>query len=134
LPDVRCPDAASRQTTRPDGVTFSFQVIANKVEPAVGNRCFNLFTKDDWRAALADEPEPVRPEVTGVAEALRRPCRRERLTRARAGPDRLVVGPVRKAERMRPPTNPSEEMMLGEPCEVIRLYVADASVIHLSVR
>jgi hypothetical protein len=27
LPDVRCPDARSRQTDRPDGVAFSFQVI-----------------------------------------------------------------------------------------------------------
>lgn len=27
LSDVRCPDARSRQTSRPDGVAFSFQVI-----------------------------------------------------------------------------------------------------------
>jgi hypothetical protein len=47
LPNVRCPDARSRQTDRPDGVAFSFQVIANKIEPAVSNRCRNLLTKDD---------------------------------------------------------------------------------------
>jgi hypothetical protein len=47
LPDVRCPDARSRQTDRPAGVALSFQVILNKIEPSVSNRCFNLLAKDD---------------------------------------------------------------------------------------
>lgn len=59
-------DARSRYTRRPDGVTFSFQVIANKVEPPVGNRTFNLLTKDDVRAALSDEAKPRRPKVARI--------------------------------------------------------------------
>ena len=63
LPDVRSADARSRDTDRPAGVVFSFQVSLNKVEPAVVNRCFNLFTKDNWRAALADEIKPNGPKM-----------------------------------------------------------------------
>jgi hypothetical protein len=61
LPDVRSPDARSRDTDRPEGVAFSFQVRLNKVEPAVVNRRFNLLTKDDARLALLDEVEPCGP-------------------------------------------------------------------------
>ena len=61
LSDVRCADARSRQTDRPDGVSFSFHVILNKVEPSVPKRCFNLLTKDSDRSALADEIEPDGP-------------------------------------------------------------------------
>jgi hypothetical protein len=46
LSDVRRADARSRKTGRPAGVADSFQVILNKVEPAVSNRAFNLLTKD----------------------------------------------------------------------------------------
>jgi hypothetical protein len=45
LSDMRSPDARSRDTDWREGVTFSFQVILNKVEPPVVNRCFNLLTK-----------------------------------------------------------------------------------------
>ena len=64
---MRCPDARSRETDRPDGVAFAFQVIANKVEPSVSNRCFNLLTKEDWRAALADEAMPRWPKMARIA-------------------------------------------------------------------
>jgi hypothetical protein len=61
LPDMRSPDARSRDTDCPEGVTFTFQVILNKVEPAVVNRCINLFTKDDWRSLAPYKMEPMRP-------------------------------------------------------------------------
>ena len=61
LSDVRGTDARSRDTSCCEGVIDSFHVSLNKVEPAVPNRCFNLFTKDDRRAALFDKVEPVRP-------------------------------------------------------------------------
>ena len=61
LSHVRRADTASRQTGMPNCVVDSFQVRLNKVEPTVPNRCFNLFAKDDRRAALLDEPEPVGP-------------------------------------------------------------------------
>jgi hypothetical protein len=81
LSNVRRPDARSRETDRPDGVTFSFQVILNKIEPPVANRCFNLFPHDDRRAALLEEPEPTGPQVPLVSKPSSFACRAERLTR-----------------------------------------------------
>jgi hypothetical protein len=61
LADMRRADARRREIDRPAGVTNSFQVRLNKVEPSVAHRIANLFTKDCCRAALADEMEPSRP-------------------------------------------------------------------------
>lgn len=55
LPLVRSADARSAQIRRPDGVTASFQVSENKVEPLEAKLARNLLSKDDWRATLADE-------------------------------------------------------------------------------
>jgi len=63
-------DACSRQNRRPDGVTFSFHVIANTIDPSVFNCALNLLAKADDRAALCDEPEPLGPEVTRVRLAV----------------------------------------------------------------
>lgn len=82
LADVRSTDARSRDTGRCEGVADSFHVSLNKVEPAVPNRCFNLLTKDDRRAALLDEVEPEGPEVPLVVEPTTHACHAERLARA----------------------------------------------------
>jgi hypothetical protein len=47
LSDVRPTDARSAQIGRPDGVTRSFQVRRNKVEPREAVRARNLLSKDD---------------------------------------------------------------------------------------
>jgi hypothetical protein len=72
LPDRERADTRSRETNRPAGVTFSLQVIKNSVEPPVGNRAFNLLAKERDRATLADEPRPMRPEMSIVGPALPR--------------------------------------------------------------
>jgi hypothetical protein len=81
LPDVRRPDARSRQTRSPEPVTFSFQVSLNKVEPAVSNCSFNLFPNNNWRSALADEVMEGRPQVALVVESVALSGDAERLTR-----------------------------------------------------
>jgi len=58
LPDVRRPEARSAQIRRPDGVTRSFQVSRNNVEPSKSVLRRNLLAKNCVRAALAYEPEP----------------------------------------------------------------------------
>jgi hypothetical protein len=63
LADVRRADAVCAHNDRPDGVAFSFQVCRNKIEPPMPNCAFNLFPKDDPRAALADKPKPRPPNV-----------------------------------------------------------------------
>jgi hypothetical protein len=50
------PEARSRGNDRPDGVTCSFQVSLNKIEPSVSVLARNLFAKDCDRAALFNEP------------------------------------------------------------------------------
>ncbi len=75
LPDVRRADAVCAQYDRPAGVAFSLQVCEYSIEPTVPNRTRNLLAKDDARAALADEPEHVGPEMTLVAGAFPLPRR-----------------------------------------------------------
>jgi hypothetical protein len=89
LPDVRRPEARSAGINRPDGVTLSFQVSVNKVEPSESVVTRNLFAKDKLRARLADEREPDGPEMTFIGCAGSFSGNRERLTRARSRPDAL---------------------------------------------
>jgi hypothetical protein len=56
LSDVRSTDARSAGIDRPAGVSRSFQVSLYKVEPSEAVLACNLFSNDDWRAALRDEP------------------------------------------------------------------------------
>lgn len=58
---MRRADARSALIERPDGVSLAFQVSVYKVEPSEAVLARNLLAKDDARAALSDEMEPVRP-------------------------------------------------------------------------
>jgi hypothetical protein len=51
-----------------------------KVEPLKAVAACNLLTKDDWRAALADEPMERGPEVPLVSKPSTFASRAERLT------------------------------------------------------
>jgi hypothetical protein len=93
LSNVRRPDARSAQIRSPDGVALSFQVSANNVEPREAIPARNLLPKDDWRPALADEAEPLGPEVPLVCGAASFAGDREGLTGTAPGPDGPVVGP-----------------------------------------
>jgi len=126
LSDVRRPDAASRKTNRPAGVTFSRQVRLNKVEPTVVNRCFNLFTKDNVRSALADEVEPGRPEVPLVGNATAAAGRAEGLTGATARPNRSVLRPSGKAQGVAPTAKAGEEMTLNKSGKIACFDILDA--------
>lgn len=66
LADVRRADARSAQIGGPDGISWCFQVSSYSGEPLTSKLARNLFSKDRWRAALADEPEELRPEVAVV--------------------------------------------------------------------
>ena len=61
LADVRGADARSRNTGRREGVADSFHVSLNKVEPSEAVIARNLFTKDNRRLTLTDEPVPGGP-------------------------------------------------------------------------
>ncbi len=132
LPDVRGADAVCSQYRRRNGVAFRFQVSANKVEPAVSNRCCNLLAKDCSRAALAEEPKPFRPEVTRVVKPRSFARRAEAGTGAASRPDGPVVGPSGEAEGERPEAASGEEVALGVSHKVGWLDIGNASLIHVS--
>ena len=67
-------EARSRGNDRPDGVTHTFQVSLNKVEPSEPVGGSNLFAKQNERAALADEVEGRRPQVPLVSKPIAFTC------------------------------------------------------------
>jgi hypothetical protein len=133
LSNVRRPDAASRQTNRPAGVTFSFQISLNKIEPSVLNRCFNLLTKDNSRAALADEIEPDRPEVSIIGNAFLRASGAEGLAGATARPNRSVVGPSGKAQGVTPAAKAGEEMALHVSGKIACSNILNAPCVYIAL-
>jgi hypothetical protein len=120
IADVWRADARRRKRDRPEGVTQGFQVSLYKVDPHICAFASNLFSKDDCRAALADEMEPVWPKVPLVSEPASFACRGERLAGTGAGPDRAAIGPTGSTERVRPDADAGEEMALDEPSEFRR--------------
>ena len=128
---MRGGNARSAEICRPDGVTRTFQVIRYKVEPLKGSFCGNLFAKDCCRLAGSDEPEPCRPEMAFVVEALVRAGVREGLAWAGPRPDGAIVRPASLPEREAPAADAGEEVDLGVWFEVIRGKVTNiAGVDH----
>jgi hypothetical protein len=123
LADVRGADARSAQICRPNGVARCFHVSAYSVEPAEAVLACNLLSKDDWRAALCDEPMELRPEVALVFDALALTGGAERLAGTASGPDGPGVIPSGKAEGMGPDADTGEEVALGVALEVARSHV-----------
>jgi hypothetical protein len=105
----------------------------NKVEPSVVNRCFNLFTKDNVRSALADEVEPGRPEMALVGNAP--PCTSgaEWLTGATACPNRSILGPSGKAQGVAPATESREKVTLNKSVKITCADILDAPRIDFTL-
>ncbi len=82
LPDVRCADPRSAEIGGPDRIGHSFQVSSYSGEPEAPILTRNLFAKDDWRAALVDDPSEGWPKVSFVISPFSLACRAERLARA----------------------------------------------------
>ena len=125
-------DARSRYTCRPAGVAFTFQIRLNKIKPSVVNRCFNLLTKDNSRAALADEIEPDRPEMAFVCNAPPGTGCAKRLARATARPNRSILGPSGKAQGVAPAAKTGKEMALNKSGKVTGSNILDAPGIYFT--
>jgi len=93
LSDMGSADARSAQICRPEGVSLAFHVRRYKVEPSEAVFTRNLFSKDDWRPALADEMQERWPYMPLVRKPLSFACRAERLAWAGAGPHWSIVWP-----------------------------------------
>jgi hypothetical protein len=134
LPDVRGTDAVCSKYRRPAGVTFSFQVSLNKVEPTVTDGCRNLLTNNDWRAALADETEPLRPEMPGVVGSGLLACGAEGLARAGAGENSGIIRPSSTTKGPGPGTEAGEEVALQVGSKVVGSYIGNTPGIHVARR
>lgn len=64
------PKARSAGNDRPSGVANSVQISRYKIVPPEAVFACNLLAKDDVRAALIDEPVPVRPKVPLVSKSI----------------------------------------------------------------
>jgi hypothetical protein len=120
LANVRGVDRESWEIGAPAGVTFSFQIRANSIEPSVPSLSRNLLPHDDRGSAGGDEAVEVGPEVSGVVNSDAFACDRERLAGAASGPHRPVVGPPGEAEGVGPAADPGEEVALGVSPKFIR--------------
>jgi hypothetical protein len=134
LPDVCPTDTARSKYDLPNGVRLRFQVSLNKVEPAVSNAVISLFSKDDWRAALANEFLPIRPEMARVIKPAAFACCRETGAGGASGPHRFVVRPSGVSEGEAPKSAAGEGVELSESSNIVRCKFFDVATDYLTVR
>lgn len=134
LPDVRRTDARSAKIDRPDGVTRSFQVSVNKVEPLKAVAACNLLAKHDARTALRDETEPDGPEMPLVRKSESASSRAEWLARTTARPDRPTVRPAGETQCARPRPDAGEEVALIIAGKFLRRDIANIPFIDIARR
>jgi hypothetical protein len=89
-----------------------------------------LLANNALRAALADEPEELGPEVAGIIFPLAFSRARERLARAASGPHWSVGWPSGKLEGEWPAADAGEKVGLGEPPHIVGLDFLDWSLIY----
>jgi hypothetical protein len=118
LASVRGPDGASWQSGGPDGITTLRQISSHSGEPLAPKRACNLFAKEDWRSALADEVEPGGEQMSSVSCASALASDGEGLAGRRARPA-FEVFASGELEGEGPPADPGEEVTLSKPGKVI---------------
>lgn len=128
--EVRSIDACSREINRPDGKAFFFKVNENRVDPM---RVFNLFSKDDWRAALHDEAMELGPQVAFVSDAKAFAGGTKRLTGTASCPYRVIVRPLGKTKRIGPSANSGEEVALRIASEIVCTNIGNAALVDFPI-
>jgi hypothetical protein len=129
LSDVRRADARSAQIGGPDFIAQCFQVSAYSGEPFTSSVARNLFSKDDWRAALGDEPSHLGPQVSLVVGAPSLARSAERLAWTRACPNRPVVGPSGESQGVGPAADTGEQVDGLVWCKVIGCQLRDGTCV-----
>jgi hypothetical protein len=72
------------------------------------------------------------PQVPLVSKPRPFACRGERLARAGSSPHRAILWPSGEAQREAPPSDPGEEVALGETTQLVGADVFDGSFVHNS--
>jgi hypothetical protein len=128
--DVRRTDARSRKRDGPEGVVHGFHVSVYKVDPRLDSLTRNLFSKDDWRLALLDEPGKRRPKVPCVLKRSSKACRAERLARTGTRPNRSIIGPSGATQSEGPDPDAGEEVALRKVAQLARVDIFNAPFVN----
>jgi hypothetical protein len=131
---VRRTDARRRKRYRPEGVTQGFQVSVYKVDPSICVFARNLLSKDDCRAALADEVVEGWPQVPLVSKRSSFACRAERLAWTGTRPNRSIICPAGCPECVAPNADPGKEMALGKTAQVAWEDIFNTPFVNVSGR
>jgi len=145
LPSVRRSDAECAHNRRPAGVTRSFQVSENSIEPdrrgfalsTAANLSDNvgacdLLAKNNGRLASADEVEEHGPQVSVIVVTLSFSRAAKRLTRTASSPDTFHVFQAGPPQRQRPATYAAKEVRLPVAAQIIGLDVRYRPAIHVA--
>jgi hypothetical protein len=124
LTSMRRAEAASRGNERPRGVRASLQVITYIVEPSESVTSRNLLAKEYDGSNPFHESSDLWPKMPFVCCPLALAGRRERLARARGGPDWPVVGPSGEPESVGPDPDAGEEVALPVSAQVAGLNIS----------
>jgi hypothetical protein len=116
----------------PHGVIQGFQITSHKSDPR--RRVRRLLSKDDWRAALADERLEYGPEMAGVGEPELESSAGDSLAREGRSPNRSIVSPSDAAQRERPAADSCEEVRGHISLDVVRTHVANVASIDVAGR
>ena len=103
-------------------------------EPSVSVSARNLLAKENWRAALADEPKEHGPEVSIVGFAFALAGGTEGLTRCAPGPHGHVVPPSSESKSVGPAADAGEQVDAPELAEIAAVRVLDVLLIDLAFR
>ena len=122
---MRRPDARSAQIGTPEGISQCLHVSLYSGEPRPASLASNLFAKDDWREALANEAAHFGPEVSGVVRSGTFAGDGEGLARTTSGPNRFLCWPSGELEGMAPSSYACEKMNLGIAGKVTAGQVRD---------
>jgi len=125
LTKMRRTDPRSAQIRRPAGVTQCLQVSRYAVEPRPSIRTRNLLAKDDWRAALADELVPCRPEGALVCDPAPPSRDAEGLAGTGSSPNGKLSWPAGEPKRVVPETDPGKSVEATRPSKARRIDLAD---------
>jgi hypothetical protein len=122
---MRCPDARSAQIGGPNGISHRFQVSAYNGEPLPSSLACNLFSKDNWRAALGDKSVEFWPQVPFIFDAPSFTRDTERLAGAASSPNGNIIWPLGKLQGVRPSTNSGKEVALVKCIDFIWQNILD---------
>lgn len=114
-----CAEGMCAGIDRPAGVTRTFHVVRQSVEPSKRVLASNLLANDQVRSALAAEAKHLGPQVALVGCPFPLTGSAKGLARTGAGPDAEVVRDTSSAKSQAPDSHAREQMHLPESSEVI---------------